>query len=302
MNVEKIESYHSIPMSKGQIGAKLPQGKIISQKELSILEQDIKKHVMEDFDMDQALESLDNGIIVKIKLEELGFKKMGAKSVKWRVYEKNEENKKIGRPQFIYTDQTSECKKNYGNQCCNSLKLECFYDRQDKVVMKCHKKCKYCACCPHDSVRSSMECSTIDTKLNIGIKNNNEEQKYLGSVFTPYKPCFSDYAWKLYGEQSKVDYTIVGKFCQGQIWCHNCCCAKCNKAEFKIYHEEDLENEVGIIKRYSKYISKTLKIYGIEEYSAYVDFPKTSTWKQRAMIMNFIIYLDCCLLLDAESL
>ena len=98
MNDIRNKEYGAIPMNTGPLPPEINTHDTISQGELNIIQSSSKLDTNEDFSMQKTLESLDNGIIVKIYAENHGYKNMGkVNRMKWKVFEKNSKDKKVGR-------------------------------------------------------------------------------------------------------------------------------------------------------------------------------------------------------------
>ena len=118
----------------------------------------------------------------------------------------------------------------------------------------------------------------------------------LGKCYDPWD-CFN-YSFTIRTDSGGDEYKIEADCCQCYFWCQ-CPCEMCNKVEFKIMDGSTGES-VGTLMRTGRDCMKNA-LLGDDADEFTVDFPENSTWKQRAMLMNMVVFIDYTMFEDTSN-
>merc|ERR1711976_142002 len=102
------------------------------------------------------------------------------------------------------------------------------------------------------------------------------------------------------GRSSKVEYIIHGSRFQCYFYCNICPCAHCQRVEFDIHEGSGLGNKVGILARTGRDCCRNFWL-GNDADEFTVDFPPNADWKQRAMLMNAVVFIDYSMFEDTSE-
>ena len=86
-----------------------------------------------------------------------------------------------------------------------------------------------------------------------------------------------------------MEYTVVASCCQCYFWCKEFPCDKCQRVEFNI-KEKDTDNLVGMLIKAGRGCCKNAFLDDYNNFT--VEFPKGSTWAQRALLITCAVFID----------
>ena len=227
------------------------------------------------------------GIIIKQEYELLKTLQMCEDHYAWSVYQKDHEEKRIGKPQFKFS-----LRAGFYEQCliggCRPLNMKAynqqyndFKEDVDTVCLKCYKDCKCTFCCAN---RQSMT-------VNYSEQSTRDIQ--LGTIQNPYSGMGLSY--QISDELGKVNYHIIADCCQIYFWCLFHCADCCNQLQFGIYENKIVTDKNGNLHNEPDMSFDVGKIYkASDDYGRVImaDFPKSSNWRDRVLIMTAAVELD----------
>ena len=125
--------------------------------------------------------------------------------------------------------------------------------------------------------------------------DENGKEASLGRVWDPWD-CLN-YRFKIECDPGKVDYIVEADCMQCYFWCR-CPCKQCNVVKFRI-----ISPSLGLCGMLTRRGRDCLKnaILGNDADEFTVDFPKGSGWKQRAMLMNTVVFIDYTMFEDTSD-
>lgn len=239
-------------------------------------------------DLPEKMESFEHGVIVKQKFDLLQVLTGCEIANQYYVYRRDHEGKMKGEKEFKYSEKSTCYERMCMTGSCKPYRMKCFNNQKiadGEYCMRCQKDCK---CTYYCCNRQQMVCW----------RSENGKESYLGKIYDPWNFC--NFTFELYDDTGhdscsggssnlgKLDYSIEGNCCQCYFWC-NCPCDSCQKVEFEIL--DPSRHIVGQVMKIGKgCMTNMLTGNDMDIFS--VDFPKGSNWRQRAMLMNFAVFVD----------
>jgi len=240
------------------------------------------------------------GIYVKQKMdwfEEFSGCELPNEYYVYQIDQKNPKKKK-GSKIFKYKEKSACCERQFCKGDCKPFTMEVKSElsvNPEKQVMICTKECK---CTYYCFNRSEMICKYNEFAAADG------KEHYLGKVYDPWD-CMH-YTFELRtgtDEQNsgETEYIINGSCCQLYFHC-KCPCEKCQKVVFEIHEGKTISpgNKVGDITRQGRDICKNV-VYGDDADEFVVTFPENANWRQRAMFMNCVVFMDYSMFEDTSK-
>ena len=117
-----------------------------------------------------------------------------------------------------------------------------------------------------------------------GALKGSDEDIYLGKVHDPWHCC--NLTMEIFDEDNNKNYYISGSCCQCGLYCH-WPCGPCERVVFKIFDMDN--NEVGSIE---KIWSSCVKELFSDADNFIANFPASSTWKQKALLLGATLMID----------
>jgi len=235
------------------------------------------------------------GIIVKQKFDILEAMTGCEQENKYHVYarHKNDKEKKgKGGKLFKYKEKSSFYERCLAGSC-KPFRMKCSNEQknaEDETCMECSKECK---CTYYCCNRAEMKCEYTELDAH-GVG----EKHYLGKCYDPWD-CMN-FSFKIFTKQENCEFLIQATCCQCYFWLR-CPCEKCQLVVFQI-HEGDSTNApvVGELRKTGKDCMKQA-VMGNDADEFSVDFPEKADWRQRAMIMNLVVFIDYTMFEDTSN-
>lgn len=243
--------------------------------------------------LQEKLTEMNPGIIVKQRFEIMEALSMCEFPNIYYVYgikgagERKGKYKK-GKKEFKYSEK-SDCYDRYcltGSCKPFTMKVKNIQKDDDKnqVAMRCKKDCKCTYYCLN---RPTMECFLDETGV----------ESFLGSC---YDACdIYHYNYQLKTDQNEIEYYIQASVCQCYFWMGCCPCAMCQKVVFYV-REPGNSEPVSELTREGRDCMKNA-VLGDDADEFTVLFPAKSNWRQRAMMMNLVVFIDYSMFEDTSS-
>lgn len=129
--------------------------------------------------------------------------------------------------------------------------------------------------------------------MSIHYSEQSTRDIHLGTITNPYDFCEKTH--QLRDENGECIYTIEAHCCQCFFWCFCHFGDCCNKVVYNIYENKIVKDEKGNDINVVDRSWDAGKIYKSGEENGRLilaDFPKTSNWRDRVMIMATAVELD----------
>lgn len=243
--------------------------------------------------MDTKLMQLD-GVLIKQKFDLLEGLTGCERPNIYFVYMRNkkDKDKKKGPKLFKYKEKSS-----FYDRCltgsCKPFKMKCQNEQQmanDENCMRCEKEC---ACTYMCCNRTEMKCFYTELK-----EHQVGEEMPLGKCYDPWD-CMN-FSFKIYTQHDTCEYFVLASCCQAYFWCR-CPCEKCQLVVFMIHEGESKSGPiVGELRRTGRDCLKQA-VMGDDADEFSVDFPEKSDWRQRAMLMNLVVFIDYTMFEDTSA-
>jgi len=211
------------------------------------------------------------------------------------VYQRNKKNKdkKKGDKIFKYKEKSSWYERQCMTGSCKPFRMKVKNEQamaEDEECMRCEKECKCTYMCCN---RTEMKCYYTEAD-NTGTGT----EQYLGKCYDPWD-CMN-FSFKIYTESENCEYFIQASCCQCYFWL-KCPCEKCQLVIFNMHEGDSTSGTmVGELRRTGRDCLKNATMGNdADEFS--VDFPEKSTWKQRAMFMNMVVFIDYTMFEDTSD-
>merc|ERR1719265_879273 len=272
-------------MQMQQMQMQMQQQSMQNNMQMMQMQQKLQEHdkLVEYKNLEAKMMDMEHGVYIKQKWEILEIVTALEMPNTYYAYKRSPGGSKKQDKQFKFKEK-SECFQRY---CCapsvRALDIKCknIQKVQDsEECMKLEKECAancYCCCRANMSVK-------LTEKENVG---------HLGKVHWPYACC--DYVFQIYNDKGVEDFKIVGNACQCYFWCGNCACKDCNKCVFILHSPE--EGKCGELVKKGKECCARI---GYQD-NFTCDFPKSSNWKQRALLMCSIMFIDYCMFEEKDD-
>lgn len=234
--------------------------------------------------LDKKLMRLEDGVFIKQKFDIMEMMTGCEFPNVYYAYARKGTEKKKGKKEFKYKEKSS-----FYDRClqgsCKPYKMKVYNEQKvedDKICMRCKKDCKCVFYCFN---REEMDCWYTE----------GEEEHYLGKAYDPWD-CMN-FGYELRDESGATEFRVKASCCQCYFWI-KCPCKMCNVVRFEIKDNES--NKVGDIVRTGRDCLKNL-ILDNDGDTFTVDFPKGSNWRQRAMLMNLVVFIDFSMFEDTSG-
>ena len=262
-----------------------PQGQMMMQPQGQMMMQPQKPDEHMYLPMNEKLMAV-GGVIIKQKFNLLEAVSGCERPNVYYVYprHKKDKDKKKGAKMFKYKEK-STCYERCLTGNCKPFRMKCHNkqkkDGDEEQCMECKKECR---CTYYCCNRAEMHCYYTELEEKEG-----GETHYLGKCYDPYD-CYN-FTFKIYTQNDDCDYVVQATCCQWYFWLQ-CPCAKCQLVVFKIHEGSSTSGPlVGELRRQGKDCTKNFVLgEGADEFSC--DFPEKSDWRQRAMLMNLVVFID----------
>merc|ERR1712151_74851 len=129
-------------------------------------------------------------------------------------------------------------------------------------------------------------------------EHNMGEEHELGECYDPWD-CMN-FSFKIYTENKECDFFIQASCMQCYFWL-KCPCEKCQLVIFNIHKGGSTSApQVGELRRTGRDCTKNV-LMGNDADEFSVDFPANSSWQQRAMLMNMVVFIDYTMFEDTSE-
>ena len=233
----------------------------------------------------EKLQELEEGVIIQQKWELMDSLSCCEFPITYKIYSKDHRGNKKGKSIFKYKDKSSHCGS------CQTLSCKPFNIKAYPQFMtpadnqrSCLRLEKRCKCTYYCCNRGEVVCYRND--------DSKAGEEPIGSIFDMFD-C-GNYSFKLQTlEEGSEAYIVKTGCCQTYLWC-KCPCGACPKIVFEILRNGVPSGE--IIKRGRKGCVKP----GTEEFLT-VDFPRGTSWAQRALLMGCGVFQDWGMFEDSKT-
>lgn len=260
---------------------------------LMSLMDDSKKDLKPKQTVEGTLSKYNNGIYMKQRYEKMEELIACEYPNIYYVYERLENGQKGYTSELKFKDSSDCCDRLYTSGC-KQYRMNVYYqykdNRTDKMVqgakaMVCKRSCKFACMC----------FGRRDMTIQLGAKATSP---IIGKINELWDPL--NYRYRLYtrGEDGKDKhcFNVLGQIFQCYFWC--CCnCEMCKEVDFEIQDPETSERvgtmlRVGRLSRCILFKKKKTMLKDDVTDTYIIKWPASTTWQQRAVLMNAGAFID----------
>jgi len=235
--------------------------------------------------LDKKMARLEDGVFIKQKFDIMEMMTGCEFPNQYYAYARKGKEKKKGKKEFKFKEKSS-----FYDRClqgsCKPYKMKVYNEQKvedDKICMRCKKDCRCTFYCFN---RPEMEVWYTE----------GDAEHYLGKAVDPFDFC--NFGYVLKNENDQTEFRVKASCCQLYFWI-KCPCKACNVVKFEI-KSADTDELVGELVRTGRDCLKNM-IMDEDGDTFTVDFPKNTTWRQRAMLMNLVVFIDFSMFEDTSG-